>query len=65
MAAGTDLTTVEAVRNATLRMDDNPTAGTHSLISLWQENLVALRAERYFGAAVLRASGIAIITDMA
>jgi hypothetical protein len=67
IAADSDLVTTEVVRNATLRMDDaeNPTAGVYRLISLWQNNLQAMRAERYFGAAVLRSDGIAIISDMA
>ena len=56
--------TTDVVRNATLKLDDNPTAGTHQIISLWQANLVAMRAERFFGAAVLRSSGIAVIANM-
>jgi hypothetical protein len=65
IAADSDLVTTEVVRNATLRMDDNPTSGSHQIISLWQNNLQCMRAERFFGAAVLRSDGIAIISDMA
>jgi hypothetical protein len=64
IAAATDLVTTEVVRNATLRMEDNPTAGSYQIISLWQNNLVCTRAERFFGAALLRASGISLITNM-
>ena len=64
IGADSDLVTTDVVRNATLKLDDNPTAGTHQIISLWQANLVAMRAERFFGAAVLRSSGIAVIADM-
>ena len=64
IGADSDLVTTDVVRNATLKLDDNPTAGTHQIISLWQANLVAMRAERFFGAAVLRSSGIAVIANM-
>jgi len=64
VAAGSDLVTTEVVRNATLRMEDNPTAGSYQIISLFQNNLVAMRAERFFGAAVLRSNGIAVISNM-
>lgn len=65
IAADVDLVTTEVGRNATLRMDDNPTSGSYQIISLWQNNLQCMRAERFFGAAVLRSDGIAIISDMA
>jgi hypothetical protein len=65
IAADSDLVTTDVVRNATLRMDDNPTSGSYQIISLWQNNLVAMRAERFFGAAVLRSDGIAVISGMA
>jgi hypothetical protein len=65
VAADSDLVTTDVVRNATLRMDDNPTAGSYQIVSLWQNNLQAMQAERYFGAAVLRSDGIAVISGMA
>lgn len=34
-------------REAVVQADDSPTAIERSLVSLWQENLVGLRAERY------------------
>jgi HK97 family phage major capsid protein len=64
VAASSDLVTTDVVRHATLKMSDNPTAGTYELISLWQNNLQAMRAERFFGACVLRSDGIALITGM-
>lgn len=42
--------TIDASREASLQMDtapDNPTTASTVLISLWQRNMVALRAERY------------------
>lgn len=41
---------VDVSREASLQMDsapDNPTAATTVMVSLWQRNLVGLRAERY------------------
>jgi HK97 family phage major capsid protein len=64
IAADSDLVTTDVVRNATLRMDDNPTSGSYQLVSLWQNNLQAMRAERFFGATVLRSDGIALISNM-
>jgi hypothetical protein len=56
--------TTEVVRNATLRMDDNPTSGSHQIISLWQNNLQCMRCERFFGVALLRSDGVSIISNM-
>ena len=64
VAADSDLVTTDVVRSATLRMEDNPTAGSYQIVSLFQNNLVATRAERFFGAAVLRSNGIAVISGM-
>jgi hypothetical protein len=45
-----------------LIMDDAP-SGYHT-VSLFQNNLIAERVERYFGACVLKPEGIAVITGM-
>lgn len=39
--------TIDVSREASLQMDGAPTAGAQSLVSLWQNNMVALRAERF------------------
>ena len=39
--------TIDVSREASLQMDNAPTAGAQSLVSLWQNNMVALRAERF------------------
>jgi HK97 family phage major capsid protein len=44
---------------------DDPTATTTALPSLWQRNEIALRCERYAAWQRLRASGCAIITNVA
>lgn len=38
--------TLDASREASLQLDSAPTAGAQSLVSLWQNNMVAIRAER-------------------
>jgi hypothetical protein len=51
--------------HTTLELSDSPTAGTPGqLISLWQNNLRGLRAERYLAARLLRPSAIATITGV-
>lgn len=39
--------TIDVSREASLQMDGAPAAGAQSLVSLWQNNMVALRAERF------------------
>lgn len=39
--------TIDVSREASLQMDNAPAAGAQSLVSLWQNNMVALRAERF------------------
>ena len=45
---------------------DAPTAGAQSLVSLWQNNLLGIRAERYINWAARRPGklGIALITGV-
>lgn len=40
-------TMLDVSREASLQMDDAPQAGAQSLVSLWQNNLIGIRAERY------------------
>lgn len=40
-------TMLDVSREASLQMVDNPSAGAQSMVSLWQNNLVGIRAERY------------------
>jgi HK97 family phage major capsid protein len=39
--------TIDVSREASLQMDSAPSSGAQSLVSLWQNNLVGLRAERF------------------
>jgi valyl-tRNA synthetase len=45
---------------ASVQMDDAPSAGAQSLVSLWQNNLVGIRAERYINWSPRRASNLGI-----
>lgn len=61
--------TVDASREASLQMLDNPTnnsaTGTPTtMVSMFQTNSVALRAERYINWSRRRASGVAYLTDV-
>jgi HK97 family phage major capsid protein len=65
IAAGAGTVGLSQARHADVQMEDTlpdspPTLST-VLASLWQRNLLALRAERYFGAELLRADGVAVI----
>jgi HK97 family phage major capsid protein len=50
--------------HATFQPSDNPTAGPAAVVSLWQNDLVGLKAERVFGCELLRSSAAAVISDM-
>lgn len=40
-------TMLDVSREASLQLDDAPAAGAQALVSLWQNNLIGIRAERY------------------
>ena len=64
VAADSEIVITEVSRESDVRLDDNPTSGTYSYVSLWVNNLQLTRTERYFGASVLRSDGIAVISGM-
>ncbi|MGF6607061.1 HK97 family phage major capsid protein [Paraburkholderia sp. WSM4175] len=55
--------TIDVSREASLQMDSAPSGNGHNLVSLWQQNLVALRAERFINWRRRRADAVAYITD--
>lgn len=57
--------TLDVSREASLQMNDSPTAGATSLVSLWQNNLVGLRAERYVNWKRRRLEAVGYITGAA
>jgi len=64
VGADSDIATPTAriSKQATVVMQDNPTAGDTRLVSMWQNNWTLIRCERFFSAVVLRSNGIAKIT---
>ncbi|SAL03114.1 phage-like protein [Caballeronia calidae] len=53
--------TLDASREASLQMDSAPAAGASQLVSLWQNNMIALRAERFINWKARRALACAYI----
>ena len=58
IAAASENVTLSASREAVVTMAEA------SSVSLWQQDLVALRAERWFGFALLRADGVASLSGV-
>lgn len=53
---------IDASREATVLMDDGVSPATESTVHLWQQNLVAIRAERYINWARRRLQAVHYIT---
>lgn len=54
--------TLDASREASLQMDDAPAPGATTLVSLWQNNMVGLRAERFINWQRRRPQAVGVIT---
>jgi hypothetical protein len=66
IAVGSDTLVVSAAQQATVEMDsapDHPTTASTVLVSLWQRNLLGLRAERFIAARKLRDTAVVQIAD--
>lgn len=57
---------IDMSTEASVQMNDAPSAGAQSLVSLWQNNLIGIRAERYINWAPRRPSsrGIVLIENV-
>jgi HK97 family phage major capsid protein len=64
IAADPGQVVLDASEQASLQLDDNPTDAASDLRSLWQSNLRALRAERYFAAMPLRPGAVSVLTSV-
>jgi len=53
---------IEVARHAAVEMSDTPTGGAQNLRSLWQNNMVALRIQRWLAWRVMR-SGAVVVLD--
>jgi len=58
------VTRIDASDQASLQMDSAPSAGAQSLVSLWQNNMVGLRAERFANWARRRTEAVQLIEDV-
>lgn len=56
---------LDVSREASLQMLDNPSSGAQSLVSLWQNNLVGIRAERYCYWKRRHDAGVYVIKNVA
>lgn len=54
---------IDMSQEASVEMNDSPTGGATSLVSLWQNNLLGLRAERYINWSKRRSAAVAWIND--
>jgi HK97 family phage major capsid protein len=61
IAAELETVTVDSSESASLQLADNPTSG-FQLVSLFTQNLTALRAELWFGCLALRSTAVTTIT---
>jgi HK97 family phage major capsid protein len=62
IAAELDSITVDSSQEGAIETTDNPTSGDYHLISLFQNNLTALRCEIWFGAVAMRSTALALTT---
>jgi HK97 family phage major capsid protein len=56
---------IDMSQEASVQMTDTPSGGATSLVSLWQNNLTGLRAERFIYWMPRRAAAVAVMTDVA
>lgn len=56
---------IDVSNQAALQMDSAPSAGAQSLVSLWQNNLIGIRAERFVNWQRRRDAGVAYIDQVA
>lgn len=56
--------TLDVSMEASLQMDGAPSAGAQSLVSLWQNNMVGVRAERYINWQRRREAAVAILDSV-
>ncbi len=65
IAAELDTVRLDSSSNASLQMDSDPTSGSYQLVSLFQNNCMAIRCEIWFGALALRSTAVTTITGYA
>jgi HK97 family phage major capsid protein/HK97 family phage prohead protease len=61
MLADDGQVTLDLSREASIQMNDAPSAGAQSLVSFWQNNLVGLKAERFINWQARRTGAVAVV----
>ena len=67
IAANADRVALDMSEQVLLQMDtapDSPAAATSALVSAWQHDLIAMKADRWFGFELLSTAAAAAITGM-
>lgn len=67
VAANSDVAALDMSEQVSLQMDTAPTSPPVAAtvqIGMWQHNLIALKAERWFGFELLAVNGAAVITGL-
>jgi hypothetical protein len=67
VAAASERIQLTATDTAPLQLDttpDSPPGGNTSMVSLWQMNLLGLKAERFFGCTKLTSTAAAVVTNV-
>ncbi|QWY83560.1 major capsid protein [Rhizobium phage RHph_X2_26] len=64
LLADDGMVAIDASREASLQMDSAPSAGATTLVSMFQTNSVAIRAERWITWKRRRTGSVAILTDV-
>lgn len=57
--------TIDASEHAALQFESAPASGAQAQVSLWQDNFVALRIDRFLNFALARADAVAYLTGCA
>jgi hypothetical protein len=65
VAAELDTVRLDSTGNSALQLDSDPTSGSYQLVSLFQNNLTALRCEIEFGSLALRSTSVTMLTGYA
>jgi HK97 family phage major capsid protein len=65
ICAELDFVTIDSTREASLQMEDTPSSGEQTAVSLWQNNMTGLKCEISFGAIATRSTAVTTITGYA
>jgi hypothetical protein len=68
VAAASETIQLSATNEASVQLDtapDSPPIASSNMVSLWQNNMTGLKAERFFGVQKLTTTGVAVLTGIA